>query len=92
FADVTVTPQPADGVAATDPLPAVVTTSVLTWAVPWMLLVAVAIVAAAIVLAVWLRRRSRERLADDLAAYADEIRAAERLQRDARETEREVVR
>jgi hypothetical protein len=85
FADVTVTPIAGDGLAATDPLPAAASSSALTWAVPWMLLVILAVVAGVIAGIVTLRRRSHQRLAEDLAAYADQIRAEAR-------TESETVR
>lgn len=75
FADISVTPVPGDGLAATDPLPGNVTASAITWAIPWMLLLILAVIAGVIVLIVVLRRRSRQRLAEDLAAYADQIRA-----------------
>lgn len=78
FADISVTPLPGDGLAASDPLPAAATSSALTWAVPWMLLLILAVIAGVIVLVVFLRRRSRERLAEDLAVYADQIRAEAR--------------
>ena len=42
------------------------------------LLLILAVIAGAIVLIVVLRRRSRQRLAEDLAAYADHIRAEAR--------------
>jgi hypothetical protein len=87
LADVTATPVPADGVAAGDPLPAVAAASVVAWAVPWMLLLALVLVAAVVVLIVWLRRRARARLADDIAAYADEVRAEALREADDRETE-----
>ena len=78
FADITVTPLPGDSLADTDPLPAAVSSSAITWAIPWMLLLILAVIAGAIVLIVVLRRRSRQRLAEDLAAYADHIRAEAR--------------
>lgn len=88
FADVTVDPAPAGGVAAGDPLPAVSTVSVMAWALPWMLLAAALVIAALIAVAVWWRRRSRALLAEEIAAYADEVRE-EALRAAARE---EVVR
>ncbi|WP_375385427.1 hypothetical protein [uncultured Microbacterium sp.] len=77
-ANIALTAIPAGGIAAADPLPASVTTSAVAWAVPWMLLLIVVVVIAAIALIVWRRRRSRQLLAEDLAAYADEIREQER--------------
>ncbi len=75
FADVTVTPSPADGAAAGDTLPPPSHASALTWAVPWTLLAATAVVAALIWLILWRRRRTRTLLAQELADYADLIRA-----------------
>lgn len=75
FADITVTPLAGDTLADTDPLPAAASSSAITWAIPWMLLVILAVIAGVIVLIVVMRRRSRQRLAEDLAAYADQIRA-----------------
>ncbi|MFG6446480.1 hypothetical protein ACFXQA_14565 [Microbacterium sp. P07] len=77
-ADVTLTPIAADGIAAADPLPPAVDTSAVAWAVPWMLLAALGAIGGAIALLVWRRRRSRALLAEDLAAYAEQIRAEER--------------
>jgi hypothetical protein len=82
FADVTVTPVAGDGLAATDPLPAAATGSAIAWAIPWMLLGILVVIAGAIVLIVFLRRRSRERLAEDLEAYADQIREETRSEKE----------
>ncbi|MDQ0648231.1 hypothetical protein QFZ53_002427 [Microbacterium natoriense] len=75
FAEVTVTPVPADGAAAGDPLPAALISSAVTWAVPWSLVGVIALLAAAIGVTVWRRRRSRALLAEELVDYADRIRA-----------------
>lgn len=80
FADIRVTPLAGDGLAAADPLPAAASSSAVAWAVPWTLLGILTVVAGAIVLIVFLRRRSRERLAEDLVAYADQIRAEVRTE------------
>jgi hypothetical protein len=77
-AEVALTPVAAAGVAASDPLPAVVTSSAVAWAVPWMLLAILLAASAVIALIVWWRRRSRHLLAEDLAAYAERIREEER--------------
>ncbi|MEN2738123.1 hypothetical protein ABCS02_10045 [Microbacterium sp. X-17] len=82
FADMTVTPLPGDGLAASDPLPAGATASAATWAVPWMLLGILVVVVGGIALIVFLRRRSRDRLAEDLAAYADQIREEARSEKE----------
>ncbi len=78
FADISATPLPGDGLAATDPLPAAATASAIAWAVPWMLLLIVAVVAGIVVLIVFLRlslaRASRGRP----RRYADQIRAEAR--------------
>ncbi|WOQ18182.1 WxL protein peptidoglycan domain-containing protein [Raineyella sp. W15-4] len=75
FARLTATPVPADGVAAGDPMPAPVTTSVTTWAVPWTGLLLVFLIAGL----VWFERRRRlqrrERMAQELADFADSIRS-----------------
>lgn len=84
FADITVTPLPGDTLADTDPLPAAASSSAITWAIPWMLLLILAVIAGVIVLIVVVRRRSRQRLAEDLAAYADQIRAEARDESDVR--------
>lgn len=78
-ADVTLTPVPAAGVAAADPLPAAVVSSTVMWAVPWMLLAALLLIVAVVVSTVWWRRRSRQLLAEELTAYADRIREEERV-------------
>lgn len=78
FAEITLTPVPASGIAASDPLPASVTASAVAWAIPWMLLALLLAAAAVIALIVWRRRRSRALLAADLADYTDRIRAEER--------------
>ena len=86
FADVTIDPAPGAGVAAGDPLPDLVRVSVMAWAMPWMLLGAAVLIAAGIAIGVWWRRRSRALLAEDIAAYADEVRE-ETLRAAARESE-----
>ncbi|MBT9607920.1 hypothetical protein [Microbacterium sp.] len=78
FADVRISPTAATGALPGDPLPAVVTGSVIAWAVPWLVLLALFVLAALVALAIWWRRRARARLADDIAAYADIVRAEER--------------
>lgn len=74
FADVTVAPAVASGVAAGDPLPAAARASVTAWALPWMLLLAAVMLAALVALALWWRRRARAALADEIAAYAEDVR------------------
>lgn len=92
FADVTVTAVPADGVAAGDPLPAAVTSSVVAWAVPWLLLGVVVAAAVVIWLLVRVRRRSRQRLAEELAHYADAVRAEALTESSRPRSESEPVR
>jgi hypothetical protein len=77
-AEVTLTAIPAAGIASGDPLPAAVTSSAVAWAMPWMLLSILLAIVAIAALMVWRRRRSRQRLAEDLAAYTDRIREEER--------------
>ncbi|GGH49845.1 DUF916 domain-containing protein [Microbacterium album] len=74
-ADVTLTATPASGVAASDPLPAPVTASVVAWAVPWTGLAVLAVIAGAVWLVIWRRRRTRAQLAEELAEYAERVRA-----------------
>jgi hypothetical protein len=83
FADISVAPLPASAAAADDPLPAPVASSAMAWAMPWTLLLGVALAAAAVWLVLWRRRRRRDRLAEEIAAYAERIRAEERGARGA---------
>ncbi|MEJ1230989.1 MAG: hypothetical protein WDM88_10780 [Galbitalea sp.] len=73
FANITVKPTAGDGNVANDTLPAVVTASTVTWAVPWTLLIVLVVIAAAIVGIVWWRRRSRERLAVALGHFQAQV-------------------
>ncbi|WP_127819636.1 hypothetical protein [Microbacterium sp. CPCC 204701] len=76
FADIAVEPLPAQGIASpTDALPARVVSSTTAWAVPWSLIGIVVLVGGGVALTIWLRRRARRHLAEDLADYADQIRA-----------------
>ncbi|MDR1426833.1 MAG: DUF916 domain-containing protein [Bifidobacteriaceae bacterium] len=65
FADVTVAPIAADGAPKSDPLPAAVTASARTWAVPWAALAVLAIIAGAVVGVVVVRRRRWRAWQDD---------------------------
>lgn len=76
--EITLTPIPAGGVAATDPLPAAVTASTVAWAVPWMLLAILLALGVVLSVVITVRRRSRRLLAEDLADYEEQIRAEER--------------
>jgi hypothetical protein len=70
-AEVTVTPVVAEG----DGTAAPVVRSARAWAVPWTLLVLLALVTAATAGTVAHRRRSRRLLADELVAYTERVRA-----------------
>lgn len=83
FAEVVLTPAPADGVAAEDPLPAPARASAETWAVPWSLLALVVLLVGGGWLLLRIRRRRRDLLAQDFADYADAIRAEERARQTA---------
>lgn len=83
FAEVVLTPAPADGVAAEDPLPAPARASAETWAVPWSLLALIALLVGGGWVVLRIRRRRRDLLAQDLADYADAIRAEERARQTA---------
>ncbi|MDR1187419.1 MAG: DUF916 domain-containing protein [Bifidobacteriaceae bacterium] len=75
-AQVTVTPLPGDGDVGSVSLDLEpVTGSARTWAIPWSGLGVVALAGFGTWFVVWQRRRARLRLATDLAAYADQIRA-----------------
>lgn len=74
-AEVTLTPVAADGVAAGDPLPAAVTSTAAAWAVPWAGIGVIALVVGVVWLVRWRRRHSRALLAEELAEYADRVRA-----------------
>ncbi|WP_411701259.1 hypothetical protein [Conyzicola sp.] len=78
FADITLDPVPSAGAASADPLPAVQTASTMAWAVPWSLLGLLAVIGGGAWFALWWRRRSREQLGSELAAYAEQIRTEER--------------
>ena len=82
FAEITVTPIPASGLAATDPLPAPATAEVTAWALPWPALLAVLVLALGTAAAVWRRRYVRARLAEELASFADRIREERDTSRD----------
>ncbi|WP_427868913.1 hypothetical protein [Leucobacter luti] len=82
FAEITVTPIPASGLAATDPLPAPATAEVTAWALPWPALLAVLVLALGIAATVWRRRYVRARLAEELASFADRIREERDTARD----------
>ncbi|GGH51104.1 hypothetical protein [Microbacterium album] len=79
FADLEVTPVPGDGTAASaDEMPEPTRLSTTAWAVPWAWLTIVVVLGGGTALVVWLRRRARSRLATDLAAYTERVRAEER--------------
>lgn len=75
FAEASVTPQAADGAAAGDPMPAPAHTSMVTWAVPWTGLLAVALVAGLVWTLRWRHLRRQERIAEELAELMDSARA-----------------
>jgi LPXTG-motif cell wall-anchored protein len=78
-AKVTVTAQPGDGdIAAADQGINPATGSANTWAVPWSMLGLIALVGAVLWFVLWRRRRSRQLLATELAAYTEQIRAEAR--------------
>jgi hypothetical protein len=65
-----VTPERADGnVGADIPTPAI-HASAITWAVPWIWLLILLVVAGVVLGVVWWRRRSNAQLADALREYA----------------------
>ncbi|QZN86849.1 DUF916 domain-containing protein [Cellulomonas sp. C5510] len=70
---ITVTPSGPEDPAT--PAGEVVTASVRAWAVPWAALGLLVLVAGGVTATVLLRRRSRRLLGEDLAAYADQVRA-----------------
>lgn len=79
FADIDVVPVNADGIAASnDTAPDPITDATVAWAVPWTWLGIIVVLGGGTALLIWWRRRSRRILADDLAAYAEQIRAEER--------------
>jgi hypothetical protein len=71
--EITVTPVAPEDPAT--PAAGAVTASVRAWAVPWVVLGLVVLVAGGATATVLLRRRSRRLLGEDLAAYADQVRA-----------------
>jgi hypothetical protein len=70
---ITVTPAAPEDPAT--PAGEVVNASVRAWAVPWAVLGLLVLVAGGVTATVLLRRRARRLLGEDLAAYADQVRA-----------------
>ncbi|TFC27365.1 DUF916 domain-containing protein [Cryobacterium sp. TMT1-3] len=90
FADITLAATPASGVAAAqDAAPAVLTESTVAWAVPWSLLGTIAVLGGGTGTWFWWRRRSRQLLGFELAAFAEQIRTEERINRGASAPEHE---
>lgn len=76
FADISVAPSaPAGATAAADAPPPVATASTVAWAVPWSFLGIIAVLVGAVWSLRWQRRRSNDRLAEELAVYTEQIRA-----------------
>ncbi|MDR1152832.1 MAG: DUF916 domain-containing protein [Bifidobacteriaceae bacterium] len=74
FGRFEVTPVGADGTAAADEVPGILTDDASVLAVPWAALALIALVAGGAIGAIWLRRRFRRRWAEDMEALADELR------------------
>ncbi|PZQ89828.1 MAG: hypothetical protein DI534_08620 [Leifsonia xyli] len=80
--EVTVVPTTGDGGTAGGDVPAPrYTGSTTAWAVPWTGLALIVVLGGGTALLVWWRRRSRVRLALDLAAYREHILAEDRATR-----------
>lgn len=75
FGGITVTAVHADGNATSDRLPAGIHSTAITWAVPWVWILVLVLVVAAVVGGLWWRRRSRERLAIALHEYTRQVQA-----------------
>jgi hypothetical protein len=75
FGGIEVHAQPADGTIKDDRLPADAHGTAVGWAVPWIWVLIVVLVAAGVVGGLWWRRRSQERLAIALQEYAQYLKS-----------------